>query len=75
LSTTIAAVVTSNTDLAGMPGNVFLPAALTGLPHESVVNVSAVVTVDKANLEVKAGIVPASLMREVDQGLRRVLGL
>jgi mRNA interferase MazF len=75
LSTAVAAVVTSNTDLAGVPGNVFLPAALTGLPRESVVNVSALVTVDKADLDVRAGAVPASLMREVDQGLCRVLDL
>lgn len=33
LSTTVAAVITSNTRLAAMPGNVFVPAAATGLPQ------------------------------------------
>jgi mRNA interferase MazF len=33
LATVVAVVVTSNTDLATMPGNVFLPAAATGLPE------------------------------------------
>jgi mRNA interferase MazF len=75
LATTLVVVVTSDTQLAGMPGNVFLPAAMTGLPRDSVANVTAVVTVDKADLAEPAGEVPQSMMREVDQGLRRVLGI
>jgi mRNA interferase MazF len=75
LSTTIAAVITPNTALAAMPGNVFLPAALSGLPKDSVVNITALVTLDKADLDEPAGHVPASLMSDVDRGLRRVLGL
>ena len=75
LNTTIAAVVTSNTALAAMPGNVFLPAASSGLPKDSVVNVTALVTLDQADLEAPAGHLPASLMSEVDRGLHRVLRL
>jgi len=75
LNTTIAAVITSNTALAAMPGNVFLPAAASGLPKDSVINVIAVVTLDKTDLEEPVGHVPASVMDEVDRGLRRVLGL
>jgi len=75
LNTTIAAVITSNTALAAMPGNVFLPAAVSGLPRDSVINVTALVTLDKTDLEEPAGHAPASLMDEVDRGLRRVLGL
>ena len=75
LNTTIAAVITSNTALAAMPGNVFLPAAVSGLPKDSVINVTALVTLDKADLEEPLGHAPASLMGEVDRGLRRVLDL
>jgi mRNA interferase MazF len=75
LNTTIAAVITSSTGLAAMPGNVFLPAASSGLPKDSVVNVTALVTLDKTDLEAETGQLPASLMNEVDRGLRRVLGL
>jgi mRNA interferase MazF len=75
LNTTIAAVITSNTALAAMPGNVFLPAAVSGLPKDSVINVTALVTLDKTDLEKPAGHAPASLMDEVERGLRRVLGL
>jgi mRNA interferase MazF len=75
LNTTLAAVITSNTGLAAMPGNVFLPAAASGLPKDSVVNVTALVTLDKADLDPAAGQIPASLMDDVDRGLRRILGL
>ena len=75
LATTVAAVITSNTALAALPGNVFLPAAASGLPRDSVVNVTALVTLDKADLTSQAQRVPASLMDEVDRGLRRVFGL
>lgn len=75
LNTTIAAVITSNTGLAAMPGNVFLPAASSGLPKDSVVNVTALVTLDKTDLDTETGQLPASLMSDVDRGLRRVLGL
>lgn len=75
LNTTIAAIITSNTALAAMPGNVFLPAVASGLPKDSVVNVTALVTLDKTDLEPPAAHLPTSLMSEVDRGLRRVLGL
>lgn len=75
LGTVLTAVITSNTALATMPGNVFLPASTTGLPRDSVVNVTALVTLNKSDLTDWAGHVPPSLMHNVDQGLRRVLAL
>ena len=75
LATVVAAAITSNTGLAAMPGNVFLPASATGLPRDSVVNVTALVTLDKGDLGDAAGTVPTTLMDDVERGLRRVLGL
>jgi mRNA interferase MazF len=75
LSTTLAAVITSNTGLAAMPGNVFVPATSSGLPKDSVVNVTALVTLDESDLSAEAGQLPPALMNDVDRGLRRVLGL
>jgi len=75
LATVLVVVISSNTNLAAMPGNVFLPAGITGLPKDSVVNVTAVVTVNKVDLTERAGTAPLALMREVDRGLGRVLGL
>ncbi len=75
LATVLVAVVTSNTALATMPGNTFLPSAVTGLRRDSVVNITALVTLDKTDLGEWIGTTPQSLMREVDRGLRRVLDL
>jgi len=75
LNTTLVAVITSNTGLAAMPGNVFIPAIVSGLPKDSVLNVTALVTLDKADLETPVARLPASLMTEIDRGLRRVLAL
>lgn len=75
LATILAAVITSNTALATMPGNVFLPAAVTGLPRDSVVNVTALVTLNKTDLSEFAGRLPSSLMHELDNGLRQILAL
>lgn len=75
LATAIVAVITSNTALAAMPGNAFLPGDATGLPRDPVVNVTALATLDKADLTDHVGPVPASLMAEIDRGIRRVLGL
>ncbi len=75
LATVLAAVITSNTVLATMPGNTFLPAAVTGLPRDSVVNVTALVTLNKTDLTARIGTTPQSLMSEVDRGLRRILDL
>ncbi len=75
LATVLSVAITSNTALAAMPGNVFLPADATGLPRDSVVNVTAVVTLNKGDLSDRVGPLPQSLAAEVDRGLRRVLDL
>lgn len=56
--------------LAVAPGNV-----LSGLPRDSVVNVTALVTLNKDELTGAVGRVPAALMRVVGTRLRQVLGL
>lgn len=75
IGTAVVAVVTSNTRLATMPGNVFVPAGLTGLAHDSVVNVTQLATVDRDHLDERIGTLPGWLLDEVDRGLRRILGL
>lgn len=77
LRTVLAAALTSNTALAAHPGNVFLPANATGLPKDSAVNVTRLITLDRAALDElePAGEVPGYLMADVDAGLRLVLSL
>jgi mRNA interferase MazF len=68
-------VITSNTGLAAMPGNVFLPAATSGLPRDSVVNVTALVTLSQGDLATETGRLSPAPVSDVDRGLRRVLAL
>jgi len=75
IGTVIVAVVTSKVQSAELPGNVFVPAAASGLPRDSAVNVSQVLTLDRASLGERAGTLPAYLLGDVDRGLRLVLGL
>jgi mRNA interferase MazF len=75
IATVIVAVVTSNTGLAAMPGNVFLPVGTTGLPRDSVVNVTQLFTLNKTDLTDHAGTLIGDLLKEVEGGLRQVLQL
>ena len=75
VATVVVAVVTSNTALTLMPGNVFLPEGSAGLPKDSVVNVTALFTLNKTDLGKRAGAIDGLLLEEVNRGLRRVLTL
>ena len=75
IRTVIAVVLTSNLRLAEAPGNVLVPASDSGLPKDSVANVSQVITVDRAFLTERCGPLPAHLIRSIDDGLRLVLSL
>lgn len=75
LRTVLAVVLTSNTRLLDAPGNVLLTARNTGLPKDSVANVTQVITLDTDNLSERAGRVGPKLMARVDTGLRLVLDL
>lgn len=75
IGSTVVAIFTSNTGLAQIPGNVFVPASASGLTKDSVVNVSQVSSVPREALDGPVGRVPSDLMRDVDAGLRQVLAL
>jgi len=50
-----------------------LPGRSTGLPRDSVVNVSQLMTLDRSFLTTHAGTLPPRLQGAVDEGLRLVL--
>lgn len=74
IRTTILCSITSNLGRAKAPGNVLLQKGEANLPRASVVNVSHIVTVDKSLLKEKIGTLSQSRVREIDAGLRAVLG-
>ncbi len=67
----VAAVLTTNLRLAAAPGNVLAAAGETGLPRDSVVNVSQVVTANKLFLAERVGLVGGRAMLAVEDGLIR----
>lgn len=75
LATVVVAALTSRTWLSEYPGNVFVPLGASGLPRDSVVNVTQLATVDEGVLGEPVASLPLYLMDDVDAGLRGVLGL
>jgi mRNA interferase MazF len=75
IATVIILPLTSNRRLAGAPGNILLQAAESGLPRDSVVNVSQVMTLDKTDLTELIGRISPATLFQIEQGLRKVLDL
>ena len=75
LQTVIVVVLSSNIRLAEAPGNVLMPARITGLPRDSVVNVSQLLTIDRSFLTEHVGTLPSRLQESVNSGLRLALEL
>lgn len=75
LNTVIVALVTTNPRLAKMDGNVVLAPKPNGVKALSVVNITQLYTVDKADLVDLIGVVTRSEMEQIDHGLKLVLAL
>jgi len=75
LATVVAVILTGTLRLGDMPGNVRVAKGEAGMTRPSVANVTALVTLDKAELGRRVGRVRPLTMESVDQGLREVLGL
>lgn len=75
IQTVVCVVVSSNLRLADAPGNVVLAKRDSGLPKDSVANVSQIVTVDRDMLTERASKLPPLVRERIDRGLRLVLGL
>jgi mRNA interferase MazF len=74
IATVVCVALTSNMKWSAAPGNVTLPAAATGLPKDSVANVSQIVTVDKAELTERVGKLARAKLELVLSGIDVVLG-
>jgi mRNA interferase MazF len=75
IATIVVIVISCNLRLAAAPGNVLLRTSESGLPKDSVVNASQIVTIDKLILDEYIGHVSLRTLEAVEQGLRLVLDL
>jgi mRNA interferase MazF len=74
IATAVCVPLTSNLKWSSAPGNLRLSARLTGLPRNSVANVSQIVTVDRALLTERVGKLPRAKQELLLSGIDLVLG-
>ena len=75
LATVVVLALSSDARLADMPGNAMVPRRDSGLPADSVINVTRLAAIDKSWLDERVGRVSDVIMEEVAHGLVTVLGL
>ena len=74
IATAVCVPLTTNLRLAEAPGNLLLRAMSTGLPRDSVANVSQVVALDRELLGEPLGTVTPTTVERLLDGLDIVLG-
>lgn len=74
IATAVCIALTTNLRWAQAPGNVALSARSTGLPKDSVANVSQVLTIDRTLLTERVGRVSRGQLAAILDGIDIVLG-
>ena len=74
IATVICVPLTSNLKWAHAPGNLLLAAQITGLPKDSVANVSQLMSLDRSLLTERVGKLPAAKVELLLAGVDVVLG-
>ncbi len=74
IATVVCVPLTSNLKWANAPGNVLLKTRLTGLPKDSVANVSLIVALDKQQLTERSGRLSSRQLEAVLNGIDVVFG-
>lgn len=73
LNTVIVVAITSTLKFGELPGNIILQKNEANMPQSSVINMTQIKTVDKANLKEMIGSLSKARMLEVYEGLKLVM--
>jgi mRNA interferase MazF len=73
INTIVVCCLTTTLSKANAPGNVLLAPGEGGMPEQSVVNVSQILTVNKSDLTDRRAVLDFVRMREVIAGMRLLL--
>ena len=73
INTVICAIITSNTDIASLPGNLLLEKSVSGLDKTSAVNFSQILTIDKPDLIKQVCMLPKYMLDKINNCLKIVL--
>jgi mRNA interferase MazF len=74
IATVVCVPLTSNLRWAAAPGNVLLKSRFTGLPKDSVANVSQLVTLDRSLLQERTGHLHKAKLELILSGIDVILG-
>ena len=74
IGTVVSVPLTSNLRWAEAPGNVLLSARITGLPKDSVANVSQIVSLDKELLTERMARIPRAKLELILAGFDVIVG-
>jgi len=72
IATVICVPLTSNLRLADAPGTVLVTSADSGLPSDSVVNVTQILTLDRRRLDQPVAMLPRPILSAVFRGIDTV---
>lgn len=75
IPTVVVVPLTPRIEIARAPGNVLVPARVSGLPTDTVALVSAVHAIERRRLKETSTLISDPLLDAVGQGLRLVLGI
>jgi len=70
INTVVVCAVTSNLKLSKAPGNILLKKGEGGLKKDSVINISQIITVDKADLVEKIGRLSPARIKQMIDGIK-----
>jgi mRNA interferase MazF len=73
INTVICAIITSNTELASLPGNLLLEKSISGLEKTSTINFTQIYSLDKPDLIEYVTMLPKFILDKVDNCLKTVL--
>ena len=74
IATVVCVPLTSNITWAGAPGNTLLAAKATGLPKDSIANVSQIIALDRSLLTERVGRLASKPFAQILHGIDIVLG-
>jgi len=70
IKTVICALITSNTNIANLQGNILLEKSVTGLEKTSVVNISQILTVDKTRFTDLVTMLPKKYIEKLNECIK-----
>ncbi|MEN6468598.1 MAG: type II toxin-antitoxin system PemK/MazF family toxin [Smithella sp.] len=75
INTVVCAVITSNTNLAGSPGNILLEKSESGLDKTSVINISQIITIDKSYFTEMVSMLSKPMIHKINNSLKIIFDM